>query len=206
MRETSTCGMVKRHPHTWVQTASGRAFDLLDPKPGQVCPADLAEHLAKAPRFAGATPNVVLSIAQHSVVVADSLPLPARPYGLLHDGHEYVLGDDTRPKLLALAALDPAAAGAIRELRHRADVAIHAAFGLPWPPPADIAAAVKAADARALATEKRDHMAPEPPVSSGFRWAPLPAPFPRIYTAWPWPKAAELFLAALKQYAPKWPG
>jgi 5'-nucleotidase len=188
------------NPDCWAQTASGRAFDLLDPAPSQVSARDLAEHLAKIPRFAGATPNVAVSVAQHSVIVAEALPLRARPYGILHDAHEYVLGDDQAPKLRALAAIDPGARAAIETLRGRADAAIHTAFGLAWPPPPDIAAAVRHADARALASEKRDYMAPEPKP-----WVPLPAPFPRASGAWPWPKAAELFLEALRTYCPKMP-
>jgi len=190
----------KHAPQTWAQTVSGRAFDLLDPSPDQVSAQDMAEHLAKIPRFVGATPSKVFSVAQHSVIVADSLPLEARPYGLLHDGHEYILGDDSSPKLRALSALDPAARAAIETLRERADRAIHTAYGLPWPPPADIATAVKLADARALASEKRDHMAAPP-----RDWVPLPEPFPRAWGAWPWPKACERFLEAAHRYCPKIP-
>ena len=150
------------HPYTWVQTARGGAFDLLEPTPEQVHPADLAEHLAKIPRFAGATPNIVISVAQHSVFVAEALPRDLRAYGLLNDGHEAYLGDDQGPKVNAMTVLAPRALAAVRQLRLRAAAAIHTRFGLAWPPPVEVAAAVNRVDARALAAQKLHFMAPEP--------------------------------------------
>ncbi len=188
------------HPYTWVQTARGCAFDLLEPTPEQVHPADLAEHLAKIPRFAGATPNIVISVAQHSVFVAEALPLELRAYGLLNDGHEAYLGDDQGPKLNAMTVLAPMALAAIRQLRLRAAAAIHARFGLDWPPPVAIAAAVNQIDARALAAQKRDFLAPEPRP-----WISLPEPLPDFGNPWPWSEAADRFYETLKRYAPEWP-
>ncbi|MCT8970884.1 hypothetical protein [Microbaculum marinisediminis] len=188
------------HPFTWVQTASGAAFDLLAPSPEQVHPEDLAEHLSKIPRFAGATPNVVISVAQHSVLVAEALPAEARAYGLLHDGHEAYLGNDQGPKLNALTALAPITLAILAQLRLRAAAAIHARFGLSWPPPVEIAAAIDRANARAVAAEKRAFMAPEPRP-----WAPLPEPLSAIDEPWTWSEASERFYDTLMRYAPQWP-
>ncbi|MCT8970557.1 hypothetical protein [Microbaculum marinisediminis] len=188
------------HPYTWVQTASGEAFDLLAPSPEQVHPEDLAEHLSKIPRFAGATPNVVISVAQHSVLVAEALPVEARAYGLLHDGHEAYLGNDQGPKLNALTALAPITLAILTQLRLRAAAAIHMRFGLSWPPPVKIAAAVDRANARAVAAEKRAFMAPEPRP-----WAALPEPLSEIDEPWTWSEASERFYDMLLRYAPKWP-
>ena len=170
---------------TAVMTLSGRLWPLLAPRPDDVVWPDIAESLAKICRFGGHT-RLHYSVAQHSVLVADLLPPALRAYGLLHDAHEAFLGDITRPMRMALAALGEGAA--LDELTRRADAAIHAAAGLPWPlSPAD-EAAVKAADTIALATEARDLMMGR----QGF-WDFLPPPHRRVITPAAWPKAMDLF-------------
>lgn len=98
----------------WIMTASGRAFDFVEPSAEMVHWPDVAEHLAKTARFAGATAGVFYSVAQHSVHVARLVAPEWAPWALLHDGHEAYLGDDTTPKKAALAHI----AGGLAALEH----------------------------------------------------------------------------------------
>ena len=172
-------------PLFWLNTRSGRVFDLLEPTPAMVNFAEIADGLAKICRFGGHT-HLHYSVAQHSVLCAREASRAAAPYALLHDVHEFVLGDLTTPfkdaLFWVLAGLPAAPDGrpepdreaaitlhgaicrrfAAFEDRHLA--AVHAAAGLTWPPPAAIAEEVRRLDRRALVTERRDLM---------FR-APLP--------------------------------
>ncbi|PBC09156.1 hypothetical protein [Mesorhizobium sp. WSM3859] len=130
----------------------GSAFDLVDPKPSDISFADMANTLSKLARFNGLYRCPAYSVAQHSVMGADALYREtgdgvAAGYFLLHDGHEYALGDITRPtvdliqhhisRLATEAGLG--AADFVERLAHRAlasvkcsiDVAIYQAAGLP---------------------------------------------------------------------------
>ena len=57
----------------WIQTYTGKAFDLLNPTPEMVEVTDIAHHLALINRFTGAT-AVPYSVAQHSVLVSQVVP------------------------------------------------------------------------------------------------------------------------------------
>ena len=181
-------------PEPWMQTASGRVWPLIHPTPEHVHWPDVAEALAKLCRFNGHTTQFY-SVAQHSVLVADMLPPEARPYGLVHDGHEAFIGDNTRPMKEALARLG--AGSALEVLAEAADRAIFAAAGLAHPMPRPVAELVKRADLRLLATERRDVMA-DPRRS----WATLPDPLTKPITPWPWPKAMDAFQDRLSRYLP----
>ena len=186
---------------TRVTTASGRTIDLLAPRPGDIDLVDVAEHLAKEPRFCGATRDEAYSVAQHVCLGADAVAARHGPraaaYFLLHDGHEYALKDDTTPKKRALDAIAAERFGvlagqimeAFAELTERWDVAIHAAAGLPWPPPDDVARIVKHYDAVMLATEWQAFMASPPPYDLGVE--PLPG---GIAGAWDWRLAKAEFI------------
>ena len=145
----------------WLQTLTGRKLFLLDPRPEDISLDDIAGHLAKVPRFAGATTHHY-SVAQHCVLVAWCIPFghPARPYALLHDAHEAYMGDRTTPVKAALRYL-AGDSDWFSVLAGKLDAAIHARFDLPWPPSPEIAAVVAHADAVMLATEKRDLLAAE---------------------------------------------
>ncbi len=172
-------------------TRSGRLFPLLDPRPEDVDPVDLAEHLGKANRYAGAT-DQPYSVAQHSLVVAELLPPDEQAYGLLHDAPEAYTGDITRPMKEALAATSAAAALALHGIDAAIERAVFARFGLAWPMPPDVKARVKHADLTALATEQRDLFA-EPLVQPG-----LPSPLARRIQPLPWFRAASAFLIRLR--------
>lgn len=163
---------------TILTTCSGKFVDLLAPAAVDIDFAAIAEHLAKANRFCGATPDCAYSVAEHSTRAAMAAQEDAAPYLLCHDMHEAFLGDDTTPKKRALTAICGrfgVLAGTIEcafaELTERFDAAIHEAAGLAWPPPPEIAAAVKYWDRVMLATEWRDLMRCAPPYDLGV--APL---------------------------------
>lgn len=195
---------------TILTMASGHAVDLTRPTPDDIDFHDAAEQLAKEPRFNGATPGIVYSVAQHLVIGGEAVwagtgNRAAVAYFLAHDIHEHALKDDTTPKKRALAAiaeerfgvLAQAIMGAFAELTDRWDVAIHAAAGLPWPPPPEIAEIVHHFDRVMLVTEWRDLMRgemPAPPAGVEPLFRPL-AP-------WHWHEAARRLLLAWRDHFP----
>ena len=114
----------------WILTASGRPFALLHPEDSAIDIDDIAEALAKLCRWTGHTTKFY-SVAQHSGIVHDILPLNARPYALLHDAHEAYIGDWSTPLKQAVRAAGGAeTAQAIDAVTDRIDAAIHRAAGL----------------------------------------------------------------------------
>lgn len=156
----------------WMQTASGIEFDLVRPTAAMVDFDDIAEHLAKIARFAGATPGVFYSVGEHSCRAADAVFASTgakllAAYALLHDAHEAYIVDRITPERWAeeeiaqdnFGDLGAAAVKATpRLLRYRIDEAIHAAAWLKFPLSVDAQAQVKKIDLVMLRTEKRDLM------------------------------------------------
>ncbi|SFP49822.1 hypothetical protein SAMN03159489_01053 [Pseudomonas sp. NFPP07] len=81
---------------TWLLTASGRQFDLLNPTAAMVTPYDIAHALAHLCRFNGHT-RQHYSVAQHSLLVADLCPEKHQLAALLHDATEAYIGNMVRP-------------------------------------------------------------------------------------------------------------
>lgn len=141
-------------------TRSGRAIDLLAPSPGDIRLSDIAEQLANLNRWTGAT-AAPFSIAQHCVIVAEEMHrldgALAGLYGLLHDAHEYVIGDIVEPTAGALAALiGPAFPRALSTLKRRIDGVIHHAFDIDWPISGTMAGLLDCVHAQVRVTEMRD--------------------------------------------------
>lgn len=193
----------------WIQTASGRAWFLLDPRPEDVWWPDIIEGQAKCCRFAGQMPGKFFSTGEHACNVADSLRPKGRVaqlYGILHDAKESLLGDWTTPLKQAVRMISPAGADALASIEDRTDAAIHARAGLPWPPHPDIVAAVKTADMAALRAERRDLMArkPMPWGDEVERGRALPVRVQGLA----WPQAAVRFETQLRDLLPAsawWP-
>ncbi|EME71414.1 hypothetical protein H261_03358 [Paramagnetospirillum caucaseum] len=182
----------------FLQQASGGMFRLDSPLMESVHWPDIAECLAKEPRFAGATRNLVFSVAQHCDLVGriaeglarkrltcDEQIRRAALAGHIHDAHEFATRDIPTPTKDMLARL--AGTDVVRQLQAHIDAALYPAAGLPWPLPATLAAIVAEADAIACATEKRDLMA-EPILPWGGH---LPAALPERLTPWP-PRFVEI--------------
>lgn len=217
----------------WIQTGAGIAFDLFAPKREMVnFEIDIAEALARLPRFTGHIRSGGYSVAQHSVLGADAL---LRETGreemaaafLLHDAHEAYVGDMATPVAWALAGYIGACAASHTVLRERLepkavydigkdiatagmkalkgslDEAIHTAAGIAWPLPADVAAAVKEMDLRMLATERRHLLGPSPAPWHASVENARPVRLPGKLTVWPWPDAADAFRERLRRFIPQ---
>lgn len=182
----------------WAQTASGGRWFYLEPVSTDVRWRDVAIALARMPRFTGHLAEDVphYSVAQHCCLVSDRLPLDLRLAGLLHDAHEFVLGDRAAPLKRALEALGGADAWDV--LERVTDEAIYGAAGIE-PPGSDAKARIRAEDLRALATERRDLL-----TGCDAQWDPLPKPWPITIQPWPPLRAADEYLARLRRLMPAW--
>jgi len=148
----------------WVQTVTGGMMDLEKPTPEAVHAHDICVALARLPRFNGHTLEP-FSVAQHSLLVLRILDDEdegtadpgLRLAALLHDAHEAYMGDVVSPVASLPALREPIAA-----LKDRLQRVIHVAFGLPEVLPVEWRRRIGWCDLVALATEKRDLMAPEP--------------------------------------------
>jgi 5'-deoxynucleotidase YfbR-like HD superfamily hydrolase len=194
----------------WIQTASGRALDLIAPASASVDLGDVAEHLSKIARYAGATQDSFYSVAQHCCYAADEVfqitgDRAAAAEALFHDDHEYAIGDDTTPKQRALTEIaremfgDDVAekvAVAQKALRYRLSAAIHTRFGLQWPPASSVQTLVKRIDLQMLETERRDLLAP-----SDRAWTPTGyEPLPFKVVPWDWQFARHCFRIRFNKY------
>jgi len=81
---------------TWIQLASGTAFDLANPRECDVHLEDVVHALSLQNRFSGHTADP-MSVALHSILVSEHLPLQHALAGLLHDAHEAYVVDVPRP-------------------------------------------------------------------------------------------------------------
>lgn len=136
----------------WMQTVSGRAFYVLDPRAEDVDIVDIAHALSAICRFGGHCTEFY-SVAEHSVRVSvaieDAGGSRADAFvGLLHDASEAYIGDIIWPLKQA-----PEMAG-YKQIEHRVEHAISERFGLPSRQPP----IVKQFDLVLLSTEKRDLM------------------------------------------------
>ena len=163
-----------------MQTASGVAFDLLNPAAAMVKIEDIAHHLARINRFTGAT-REPYSVAQHSVLVArvieQEFPGTGLPLGgLLHDSHEAYIGDASTPlKELIGRRL-------FNKISDKIDMAIaEALIGDPYDKCLMVHPAVKNADLRMLATEKRDLLEPS---EREWEWTKGLEPYDFTITPW----------------------
>jgi uncharacterized protein len=143
----------------WIQTASGRAFWPMDPRPEDVFIEDIAHSLANICRFGGHC-REFYSVAQHSVLVARALAPSARLCGLLHDAAESYLADVTRPVKRHLPDL--------KEHEARIEAAIFTRYGIPH----GMLDEVKRIDNAVLAAEAEQIML-SPPLSWSLPELPL---------------------------------
>ena len=201
----------------WLQTASGRAFDLINPTADMVdFRHDVPDALARIARFNGHVPGGPYSVAQHCCIGADAIldetrrPDLAAAF-LLHDAHEAYIGDIPTPVARALACLaradnpgDFEAAQAVRRsiehLKMRVDRAIFEAAGLHWPLLGQEDLLIKSMDLAMLEAERRQLLGPSP-APWGLETEP-----PRLrrgaLTIWPWIRAADEWRARLIRLCP----
>lgn len=165
----------------WIQTYTGLKFHPLDPKPEEINLLDIAHALSMQCRYTGHVMQFY-SVAQHSVHVAELVPLGLRLQALMHDASEAYVADVNRPTKVELTNY--------KEIESRIMRAIASKFGFAWPEET----CVKRADNCMLMTERRDLMLwtpdewdiPEQPCAISIRpWGPQ--------------EAKELFLRAFSE-------
>lgn len=136
-------------------TFSGKYVDLYDPQPETISIIDIAHHLSQINRFNGAT-RLTYSVAQHSIVVMHIVPKEFRLQALLHDAAEAYLGDMIRPVKHGLIDMH-----AYRDIESFLQANIYQKFGCGMVQSEECRFAIHQADKIALATERRDLMAPD---------------------------------------------
>jgi hypothetical protein len=162
----------------WIQTYSGRRFCPTNPNPDAIVIQDIAHSLSMQCRFTGHTKKFY-SVAQHSVYVSHICNEEDALWGLLHDASEAYLTDVPRPLKRS------GHFSAYIEFEARMQAAICKRFGLPIEEPPS----VKKADAKLLATESRDLMAP-----LHKDWIQRVSPLPFTVEAWDQQKAKDMFM------------
>ncbi len=136
----------------WMQTFTGKQFWPVDPRVDEICIEDIAHSLSLQCRFGGHCLRFY-SVAEHSVLVSQSLPGQFKLWGLLHDAAEAYVLDVVRP-------LKPYLPG-YREIEDRVMVAICGRFGLDYiANPFAMPSEVKLADNRILLAERDQNMLP----------------------------------------------
>lgn len=204
---------------TWLQTASGRAFDLLHPDWRAVdFDVDIAEALGRIARFTGHVRSGPYSVAQHCVIGADAVfrdtkSRSAAAAFLLHDAHEAYLGDIATPIVQALIErvrfleghiLGDVVSKSLKSLKATIDREIYrAAFmGLDGCP-AEFRDLVKIYDVRMLVTECAHLLGPAPkPWGAPYDTAE-PLRIVGKITPWQWHHAADEFRDRLRKYLPE---
>ncbi len=134
----------------WIQTAGGRQFWPMDPRPDEVFIDDIAHALSMLCRFGGHCLRFY-SVAEHCVLMARAATdRHTALWALLHDASEAYLVDVPRPLKPFLIGYDEAEAKIMRAVEYR--FKLH--LGLP-----DI---VKRMDHAILMDEQLQNMAPAP--------------------------------------------
>lgn len=155
---------------TWMQIQGGAAFDLLNPQPSDVKWPIVARATSRIGRFGTHTEGKrIYSVAQHELEGAEAI---MRERGdkrlaaifLIHDAHEFVIGDIVKPVEKALMAHAGHAGNivkrAVARLKNTVDFAIFGAAGIPYPLSPDDNEIIKEYDIRMCRTERDAIMAP----------------------------------------------
>lgn len=189
------------HAPCLVATLTG-PVDLAAPDPALITPAAIAHRLARINRWGGAT-LVPYSVAQHSLLVAQIVRRRHPPrrdlvlHALLHDAHEYLVGDIIAPVERRLAQLDvpvlpPGTIGAVALLKRQVDHAIFSALGIDPPHERD-RFDIDQADMIARAIE----WSLLPPANGPCPYGTPPTGLPRSIKPLAWPEAEARYLADL---------
>lgn len=133
----------------WMQTASGRKFWPIDPRPDEVFIDDIAHALSNVCRFGGHC-REFYSVAEHSILVSYDVEPRLAMAGLLHDASEAYISDIVRPAKKHVAGYS--------EIEQRLQDAIGEAFGVSR----EAFAAVKSSDNAVLLDEQAQIMLPPP--------------------------------------------
>lgn len=118
----------------WLQTYTGKRFDLLHPTPDMICLEDIARALGRKQRFGGHA-HRTYSIAEHSINVMRCVNEPRSGWvrtvlqaALFHDAAEAYIGDIVTP---LKRALNEQSDGLVTRMEHAVECAICEKFGIP---------------------------------------------------------------------------
>ena len=148
---------------SWMQTHSGRAFDLIDPKPEDVHLSDISHSLSMICRYNGHVSGFY-SVAEHCCHIYDWLGMQGLHQrimlaGLLHDAPEAYVGDVIWPVQQAL----PEFRDAFHALQARVWAVMRVALDIPET--VDLRhALVREADVRILLDERAALLTTPPPI------------------------------------------
>ncbi len=167
-----------------IDTFEDRLFDYLHPEEYKFDIDEIAWALSMQCRFNGFVSHFY-SVAQHSVLMCDLVPIKLRKQTLLHDGSEALCGDVVSPLKRLLFEY--------RIIYNDTERAMFKYYKVPriLPP------LIKQADLRMLAAEKRDLK-----KSSIYKYPVLKGiiPDPRPIELWSQEKTYELFMNAWEKY------
>jgi hypothetical protein len=149
----------------WYQTYTGIRFDLAEPTPEMVEIVDVAHHLSLLCRFNGAVRSFY-SVAEHCVRASFHVDKRYALRALLHDATEDLRRRPLKHLLRHCSMASQRSMSGYDMIEESIWKAIQARFGLEEDPAAD--EAVKVADNRMLATERRALLSPPPDL-----WASL---------------------------------
>jgi hypothetical protein len=168
----------------YLQTFSGREFNILSPTPEQISIIDIAHALAHSCRYGGQCLRFY-SVAEHSVHIFNLVKQENKLAGLMHDASEAYLVDIPRPIKPFLKNY--------KELEDRVMIAVSSKFKFEYPMPDE----VKFFDNAMLTDERSQNMADY--IGPGDIWGELPPTPGVILEFWP-PEKAELeFLKAFNK-------
>lgn len=122
-----------------VTTCSKVEVSLITPDPATIRIEDIAHHEARTERYNGASntfenrEDISLSVAQHSLFVAEVLPPRLKLWGLLHDAPEAYTGDAVAPLKRLLGTSEQITDGLVDFLSSRGiDIAAERYEVLQW--------------------------------------------------------------------------
>lgn len=163
---------------SYIQTASGRKFDLLECTVDDIHIEDIAHALANLCRFSGHIPTFY-SVAQHCIEMSWVAPEEIAFEALMHDAAEAYLGDVTKH-------LKELIGGVYHTLEDRINELIALKWNLQYPLPP----AVKRLDGDMLETEFKQIWRVRDPAIPSYG-----SPLPIILRPWPPGAACQTFLA-----------
>ncbi|MCK1460923.1 phosphohydrolase [Bradyrhizobium sp. 2] len=164
----------------WIQTATGRQFWPMDPRPHEVYIDDIAHALSLLCRFGGHCLRFY-SVAEHCVLLSRIAPAPYKLWALLHDASEAYLVDVPRPLKPFLGGYNEAEDKIMRAIAFR----FHLHLGMPDQ--------VKRLDRAILMDERLQNMA-EAPIA----WSTDCEPLGIDLQFWSPERARAEFLAAFE--------
>jgi hypothetical protein len=170
----------------WIQTFSGRAFHLKEPRVDDIDILDIAHSLAHQCRYGGHSRRFY-SVAEHCILLSQVASVPNKFAALMHDASEAYLLDIPRP-------LKPLLTG-YQDIERVVMNRIAIKFGFAFP----LADEVKMLDAAIVSDEREQNMMP---MIVDETWGDLPSALGVNLRFWQPAEASERFLDAFYALVP----